>query len=325
MKWLGSRLRTDPGTALLVLISPTLIYLLMWNKIKSYHPTGLVSFERLTVCNSSVVSKFSSDSALMFSKLAEVQMKAFSETLQFGLLAVFFLTGTFAVYTFGRALSSGDIVNAVVLAGSKGRALIEYLKVSVLYSAYLTLVLTPILKFMLSTYAVDPGTNGAAALMVALFGSSLWGVSVAMFTLSILRDHASALLALVGILFLSMGGEKVGGLLMPYGSIFFWILSNFRGHLPIYSLIGVILLPSLLIGAYRVFERRDLGSLIYKAERESGKNNSKCLFTSTTESIPPIWSQCGCEIKRYLSLFKSNPIFAILYIKFLINLFIYFF
>jgi hypothetical protein len=163
MRWLGSRLRVDPDVILLVLLTPSLVYLLMWDKITSYHPTGLASFERLTICNSSqdsIVSKFSSDSVLMFSKLAEVQLNAFSETLQFGLLAMFFLTGTFTVYTFGRALSSGDIVNVVVLAGSTGRALVKYLKVLVIYSTYLALVLAPILKFMFSTYAVDPGTRG---------------------------------------------------------------------------------------------------------------------------------------------------------------------
>lgn len=140
-----------------------------------------------------------------------------------------------------------------------GGALIEYLKVLVVYSAYLALVLTPILKFMFSTYAVDPGTRGAAALVVVLFGASLWGVAVAVFALSLLRDHASALLALIGVVLLAMAGEKAGQLFMPYKDVFFWIFSDFKTRLSTYTLAGTALLPVLIIGAYGVFERRDLG------------------------------------------------------------------
>ncbi|ASJ01832.1 hypothetical protein A3L09_00430 [Thermococcus profundus] len=261
MKWLGSRLREDSGVILLIILTPSIVYLLMWNKITSYSPSGLASFEKIVPCNLSqdLLSRFSSDSALLFSKLSEVQLKAFSETLQWGLLAVFFLTGTFAVYTFGRALSSGDIVNVVVLAGSRGRALIEYSKVLIVYSAYLSVVLAPLLKFMFSTYTVDPGTRGVAALVVVLFSAALWGVAVAMFALSLLRDHASAILALVGVVLLSMTEKNVGQLFMPYNNVFFWIFLDFKTRLSPYALSGTILLPLLLIGAYVVFERRDLG------------------------------------------------------------------
>ena len=87
MRWLGSRLRVDPGAILLVLLTPSIVYLLTWNRITSYHPIGLVGFEKIAPCNlsrdelSPIISKFSSNSALLFSKLSEVQLKAFSETL----------------------------------------------------------------------------------------------------------------------------------------------------------------------------------------------------------------------------------------------------
>ena len=261
MRWLGRRFKEDPGVVIISILSPAIVYFGMWHRIISYWPSGFVGFEKLLPCNESqtALSQMTKNSQLFFSKVNNVQAKALVETVNWGLLAVFFLAGTFVVYTLGRAVSSGDIINIITLRGSKGGALFEYLKVFILYSLYLSIVLNPFLMFMFRVYALDIGLRGAVALFVSMLGTALWGVAVALITLSISKDPGSALIALFGGILASTMGGKVSELLLPYYNLFFLILSDFKGHLSLYSEAGLILNALFIAGAYFIFERRDFG------------------------------------------------------------------
>ncbi|MDV3103996.1 hypothetical protein [Thermococcus waiotapuensis] len=261
MKWLGRRLKNDRGVVALSVLSPMIVYFGMWRKVTSYWPTNLEGFERLLPCNltQQALPKITEGSQLLFSRVSDAQAKALGETLIWGLLAVFFLAGTFVVYTLGRAVSSEDFINIAVLRGSKGGALLEYLKVFVLYSLYISVTLAPLLAFMFKAYAVDIHARGLVSLLVVIFGVALWGVAVALLTISLLRDSPSAIISLFGIILGVMAGGKIAEVLLPYHSLFIWILSDFKIALSPYSSAGILLNPLFIAGAYFIFERRDFG------------------------------------------------------------------
>ncbi|WP_148258695.1 hypothetical protein [Thermococcus sp. AM4] len=96
-------------------------------------------------------------------------------------------------------------------------------------------------------------------MFVAFFGSSLWGISFSMLTLSALREHASALLSLIGVVLLASSGGNIETVLMPYDQVFLWIFSGFRATPSKYAVLGVLLSALGLLAAYLVFERRDIG------------------------------------------------------------------
>jgi len=261
MKWLGRRFKDDPGVIVLSVLSPAIVYFGMWRKVTSYWPYSLVGFEKLLPCNltQEALPKVTEGSRLLFSKVSDIQAKALGDTVSWGLLAVFFLVGTFVVYTLGRAVSSGDFVNIAVLRGSKGRALLEYLKVFALYSLYFSVTLASLLTFMFKVYAVDVKARGLISLLVAMFGTALWGVAVSLMAISLFRDSSSALIALFGVILGVMMGGKIAEVLLPYYNLFLWILSDFKVTLSSYSLAGITLNALFIAGAYLMFERRDFG------------------------------------------------------------------
>ncbi|AJC72724.1 hypothetical protein X802_05605 [Thermococcus guaymasensis DSM 11113] len=260
MRWLGKRLTSDPGTILLVVLSPALAYYGMWRKASSYWPAGLNSHEKLVPCgNTTLPRDVLSHANEFFSKLSSLQGAAFSETLHWGLFAVFFLSGAFVAYSFGRALSTGDVINVIPLLGSKGRTFIEYFKVSLLYALFLsgTLAFSSGLIFETYSFSVEPKL--VISVFLAFFGSALWGISLALLTLSLLREHASALLSLIGVVLLASSGGNTGAVLMPYDQVFLWVFSGFRTSPSKYAVLGVVLSVLSLVAAYLIFERRDIG------------------------------------------------------------------
>ncbi|WP_148258694.1 hypothetical protein [Thermococcus sp. AM4] len=126
MKWLGRRLTSDLGVILLMILSPALVYYGMWRTISSSWPLDISSNERLVPCgNTNIPENVISSANAFFTKLSSLQEGAFSSALHWGLFAVFFLSGAFVVYSFGRAISTGDIINIIPLLGSKGGPLLS--------------------------------------------------------------------------------------------------------------------------------------------------------------------------------------------------------
>lgn len=188
-----------------------------------------------------------------FYRVAEVQRDILTKGLRVLLLGTFVGITLISSLILIRPLTDGTVVFEIGLLRSKELVLIHRTIPILLYSAYLSAVLT---LFALSTFPLRAGFSldfeKAVWLFVVLFLSALWGVALTALTGFYTREPAYPLVASFLVSLASLTGA--GDLAFPYYRLLNALWVDVR-ILNTWSVLGLALMPVSILLALHQFRR----------------------------------------------------------------------
>lgn len=188
-----------------------------------------------------------------FYRVAEVQKDTLTKGLRVLLLGAFVGIALISSLILVRPLTDGTMAFEIGLSRSKGRVLLHRTIPILLYSAYLSTVLT---LFVRSTFPLTAGFpidfEKAVWLFVVLFLSSLWGVALTALAGFYTREPAYPLVASFLVSLASFTGA--GDAVFPYYRLLNALWVDLR-ILNTWSVLGLALMPVSVLLAIHQFQR----------------------------------------------------------------------